>query len=97
MLSFFNRLKLKTDVFQTVYFGIMDTWVVPADFLDDTGFLEEFLVTIIDSEDEKEKLLSFLSAIDTGIKDITYERRNKDDNIKFFTYHKENRRHGRCH
>lgn len=88
VLSFFNRLKLKTDVFQTVYSGIMDTWVVPANFSDDTGFLEKFLVAIIDSEDEKEKLLSFLSAIDTGIKDITYERGNKDDNIRFFTYHK---------
>ena len=67
-LSFFNRLKLKTDIFRSVYSGIMDTLVVPSDFCEDMQFLQECLPTAIDNE--KEKLTEFLAAIDTGIKDI---------------------------
>lgn len=83
VLSFFNKLKLKTDIYKCVYSGIMDTLVVPTDFCEDTGILETFLPTVIDHE--KEKLLEFLSAIDTGIKDITYNIREKE--IIFFTSH----------
>lgn len=83
VLSFFNKLKLKTEVFRNVYSGIMDTLVVPTDFCEDTEILEAFLPTVI--KNEKEKLVEFLSAIDTGIKDIIYEDGEKE--IRFFTFH----------
>lgn len=83
VLSFLNKLKLKTDVFKDVYAGVMDTLVVPTDFCEDTRLLDTFLPRVIDNE--KNKLLEFLSAIDTGIKDIDYDDSEKD--IKFFTFH----------
>lgn len=83
-LSFFNKLKLKTDIFRIVYSGIMDTLVVPTDFCEDSRILVTFLPQVIDHE--KEKLVEFLNAIDTGIKDIEYD--NSDKEIKFLTCHK---------
>lgn len=62
----------------------MDTLVVPTDFCEDTEILETFLPQII--EDEKQKLLEFLTAIDTGIKDIIADENKKE--IRFFTIHK---------
>lgn len=88
LLSFFNKLKLKTEVFRYVYSGIMDTLAVPADFCEDISILEEFLPEIIDCE--KNKLLEFLKAIDTGIRDIAYDDGEKE--IKFSTIH-EGRNH----
>lgn len=84
VLSFFNKLKLKTEVFKTVYNSIMDTLVVSTDFCGDQGLLEAMLPQIID--EEKEDLLRFLNAIDTGIKDIGYDDNEKE--ISFFTVHK---------
>lgn len=83
-LTFFNKLKLKTDIFNEIYSGIMETLVVPTDFCEDTRLLESFLPRVIDHE--KEKLVEFLNAIDTGIKDINYEDSEKE--ITFVTYHK---------
>ena len=83
VLSFFNKLKLKTTIFRNVYSGVMDTLVVPTDFCEDTEILEGFLPKIID--DEKDGLISFLSAIDTGIQDIEYIQREKE--IDFITFH----------
>lgn len=84
VLSFFNKLKLKTDIFKEVYSGIMDTLVVPTDFCEDTRILEVLLPKVIDHD--KEKLLEFLNAIDAGIKNIEYDKSQKE--IKFVTYHK---------
>ncbi len=83
VLSFFNKLKLKEDVFRKVYSGIMDTLVVPADFCEDTGLLEVLLPQIID--ENKDKLVQFLRAIDTGIKDINYFE--NDNEVTFVTFH----------
>lgn len=83
VLSFFNKLKLKSNVFKEVYAGIMDTLVVPTDFYEDTRILKDFLPHVIDFE--KEKLVEFLNAIDTGIKDIEYDDSEKD--VKFTTFH----------
>lgn len=83
VLSFFNRIKLKTELFRNVYTGIMDTLVVPTDFCEDTGLLEKTLPNVIDFD--KEKLLEFLMAIDTGIKDISYDASEK--RIRFETVH----------
>jgi AAA15 family ATPase/GTPase len=84
VLSFFNKLKLKTEVFKTVYASIMDTLVVSTDFCEDQTLLEGMLPRIID--EEKPELLRFLNAIDTGIKDIGYDDNDKE--IRFFTVHK---------
>lgn len=84
VLSFFNKLKLRTEVFREVYSGIMDILVVPTDFCEDTRLLEAFLPKVIDNE--KKKLIEFLAAIDTGIKDIIYD--DSDKEIKFYTYHR---------
>lgn len=83
VLSFFNKLKLKADVFRDVYNGIMDTLVVPTDFYENPDLLKMFLPLVIDNE--KAKLLEFLSAIDSGIKDIEYDDSEKE--IRFVTYH----------
>lgn len=84
VLSFLNKLKLKTAIFKTVYFGIMDTLIVPTDFCEDARVLETFLPGVIDQG--KSKLIKFLEAIDTGIKDIEYD--NSEKKILFTTYHK---------
>ena len=82
LLSFFNKLKLKTDIFKTVYSGITDVLVFMSDDYEDTRFLDALLPKVIDGK--KEKLLEFLTAIDIGIKDIIY----KEKETLFFTFHK---------
>lgn len=84
VLSFFNKLKLKTTLFRDVYASIMDTLVVPTDFCEDTRILEALLPGVIDHD--KDKLIEFLTAIDTGIKDISYDDSEKE--IRFETVHK---------
>lgn len=84
VLSFFNRLKMKTDIFRIVYFGVMDTLVVSSDFYEGTDLLESCLPGIIDTD--KDELIEFLSAIDTGIQDIKYIEKEKE--INFITFHK---------
>lgn len=84
VLTFFNKLKLKSNIFKSVYFGVMDTLVVPTDFCEDTGLLESFLPQLID--DKKSALVDFLTAIDTGIRDIEYD--DSEKGIKFITYHR---------
>ena len=53
-----------------------------SDDYEDTRFLDALLPKVIDGK--KEKLLEFLTAIDIGIKDITY----KEKETLFFTFHK---------
>lgn len=84
VLSFFNKLKLKNNTFRVVYENIMDTLVVPADFWEDTEILDDFLPKVID--DEKDSLVEFLTAIDTGILDITYD--DSEKTVKFTTFHR---------
>lgn len=83
-LSFFNKLNFKSDVFRTVYTSIMSTLVMPSDFLDSTSMLEKLLPQIID--DDKKSLVEFLTAIDTGIKDIAHKKTG-DKTIEFETIH----------
>ena len=84
VLSFFNKLKLKTDVFKEVYSEIMNILVVPTDFCENPRILDVFLPRVIDHA--KGKLIEFLTAIDTGIKDISYD--DSEKRIKFETVHK---------
>lgn len=83
VLSFFNKLKLKTNIFKIVYFDIMCTLVVSTRFWEEMDFAIMHLHEVIDIE--KENLLEFLTAIDTGIKDIVYLKREKE--IEFYTIH----------
>lgn len=84
VLSFFNKLKLNTDIFKRVYSGIMNILVVPTDFCGDEEILKTFLPNII--MNEKEKFVDFLTAIDTGIKDIVFDDSEKES--QFFTVHR---------
>lgn len=82
VLSFFNKLILDIKIYKEVYASIMDTLAVPADFLGKTE-LKEYLSQFIDTE--KENLLEFLTAIDTGIKDVFYLK--SEAQVKFYTMH----------
>lgn len=83
ILSFFNRLKLKNDIFTSVYKEIMNILVADTDFYEDYRIIEKFLPEIIDRD--RKGLIQFLSAIDTGIKDIGYTK--NDQEISFYTLH----------
>lgn len=85
VLSFFSSLKLQTSVFKKVAYCIFDILPVymssdkPSDMMLSHYFAKDF------DEEEKTRLLSFLHAIDVGIKDISVER-NKDS-VMVFTQH----------
>ena len=83
VLSFFNKLIFETEIFKDVYASIMDTLVASADFWGKTERLEKYLPKFIDTE--KDNLIEFLTAIDTGIKDITYF--HNEIQIEFYTIH----------
>lgn len=85
ILSFFNKLNIKTTIYNDLYNKIMSTLVISSDLCENTNIVEELLPIIIDNQ--KDKLLEFLNAIDTGIKDIRYEYdANSKDKI-FYTTH----------
>lgn len=84
VLSFFYRLKMKTDIFNSVCRGIMDIFVAPPNFCEDKRALKPILPNVIDGD--KKSLLAFLSAIDTGIIDIYYKKQEKT--VEFYTIHK---------
>lgn len=85
-LTFFGRLALKTPVFLKVFEMIFKMMISETGFYEyreNPDTFERRLPKTID--ENKEGLLNFLSAIDTGIKDISYETVDK---IKvFYTYH----------
>ena len=83
VLSFFNKLKLKTNIFRDVYSDIMSIMVVSTDFWEGADLSALSLHKLIDVD--KKNLIEFLTAIDTGIKDIVYYRKEKD--IEFKTIH----------
>ena len=83
-LSFFNRLKLKTDIFRELYESIMNMMVVPPELFENKDALLKFLPGVI--EREGDKLAEFLTAIDTGIIDIGFEKNEND--LYFYTIHK---------
>lgn len=87
VLSFFSKLKLETTIYKTVYAGIMDDiLIVPINFWENSRIIQTFLPAAIDNE--KEELLDFLSAIDTGIRDIRYIRHDgSQKEVRFETYH----------
>lgn len=70
VVSFFNKLKLNTIVFKSIYAAILSTLVVSTDFFENLNVSNMFLKEVIDNEGED--LMEFLRAIDTGIKSIGY-------------------------
>ena len=58
--------------------------IVDTEFYENRRVMERFLPDVIDNR--KDELIEYLTAIDTGIKDISYE--TIDRRIEFFTYHK---------
>lgn len=83
-LTFFSRLKLETQVFQEMIDEVRGMMIVDTGFFENSRIIERLLPNVID--DSKIKLLRFLSAIDTGIRDISYE--TVDKRIDFFTSHR---------
>ncbi len=82
-LSFFNRLKLETDIYRELYAGIRSILIIPSDFYENKDILKDLLPKIIDCD--KKNLISFLKAIDSGIQDISYVKNEKE--VEFYTTH----------
>lgn len=82
-LTFLNKLNLQTTVFVDVFKEIRGMVIVDTDFYERHFVIEKLLPQLID--ESKDDLLKFLSAIDTGIKNISYEM--VDKKIEFFTTH----------
>ncbi|MCI8888678.1 MAG: ATP-binding protein [Hungatella sp.] len=85
VLSFFNKLKMQTSIFRNVYKEIMKICILTTDICEDTWLFNRLLPTIIDDKNSKEKLIEFLTAIDSGIKDIEYDDGEKE--IVYYTTH----------
>lgn len=86
VLSFFYRLKnLKTTIFKQLYYEITEILACSSEVFEDKCLLDKFVPIMIDKE--KQELLEFFDAIDTGIKDIYYEMEKNDPEI--YTVHKE--------
>lgn len=87
VLSFFNKLVMKTNIFKDTYWGIIDTLTITTHFWEEDNldkWMERLLPNAIDGD--KDRLIAFLNAIDTGIQDIEYEENEKE--IRFTTFHK---------
>ncbi len=82
-LTFFSKLNLQTNVFFDVFNEVRGMVIVDTDFYERHFVIDKLLPQIID--ENKDRLNEFLFAIDTGIKDISYEM--VDKNIEFFTTH----------
>lgn len=82
-LTFLSKLKLGTDVFSTIYDGILNLGTMPSNMYESPQILKRFLLPILDSN--KAELLEFLSTIDTGISNISYA--TTDDTIDFYSHH----------
>lgn len=83
VLSFLSKLNLKAEVFKIVNGRINSSFIFASSFDVTSDMLEDLLPGVID--DEHDKLIEFLTAIDTGIKDIRYD--DSDKNIRFITSH----------
>lgn len=83
VLTFLSKLNLQTTVFIDVFKEIRGMVIVDTDFYERHFVIEKLLPQLID--ENKDDLLRFLTAIDTGIKNISYEM--VDKKIEFFTTH----------
>lgn len=82
-LTFLSRLILKNNLLRTIYEALAGMIVVTNKYYQNISFLEKLLPDIIDRD--KGDLLAFLSAVDTGIQDIEYHK--KEHNLYICTTH----------
>lgn len=83
-LTFLSGLRLKNDIMKRVFKAITDITVISGSHYSHMT-LEKLLPNIINQD--KSNLIEFLSAVDTGIKNISYKQR--DRNILFYTTHED--------
>ncbi len=75
VLSLFNKLNIKPEIFKDLYLRIMDTLVAQNNAFEyENDFIKNALISAIDDNKTKDKLLAFLESIESGIKDISYEK-----------------------
>lgn len=84
-LSFYNKLKLNNSIFQEVYTCITNIMITDSNNIEDIDILNNMLIHSL--KNNKEKLLVFLQAIDTGIQDLFYEM--ESEKIRFFSKHQD--------
>ena len=84
-LSFFSSLKLKTPVFKNVVWCITDFLALSITSKDTSKYMLDIYFKETYTENHKKDLLSFLNAVDVGIKDIMVEKNN--DRISVNTFH----------
>lgn len=84
VLSFYQKLKLTTDVFKKVYDAVSLTFLAEEGIFENSSILEKWLPYTIDHE--YKELMDFVTSIDVGIKDIEYKR-DEDGDIIFYTWH----------
>lgn len=83
VLSFFNKLRLRTAAFNDTFGCVLGFVSIKANF-DYDLFLKDFFRDYFD-ETKKDSVLKFIQSIDVGIKDFTVEK-NKV-NVKIYTHH----------
>lgn len=84
VLSFYQKLKLSTDVFKKVYDAVSLTLLADAEIFEESNIIEKLLPYSIDHE--YTELMEFVSSIDVGIRDIEYKR-DEDGDINIYTWH----------
>lgn len=85
-LSFFSSLKLRNHVFKDTLSCILDIFPLRLTCDMDTEYFLNFYFENDFDDTEKLQLLSFLDAIDVGIKDVQVDKNS--NNISVFTYHR---------
>ena len=85
-LSFFSSLKLRTTVFSDTLKCITSIKKKKKPITSSRDDIIGISLADMD-ENEKKHLMAFLSAIDTGIKDIKVARNNNNKKIEIYTYH----------
>ncbi|SFO05024.1 AAA family ATPase [Proteiniclasticum ruminis] len=83
-LTFLSKLKLPMNTFSDASDTITDIMVGDSRYFESKAYLTKFLPGVIDTD--KENLLRFLDAIDSGIKDIYYEK-SEDQTLVWTEYH----------
>lgn len=84
LLSFFGKLKLQTKSYQTVFKAFGNIMPVLEEYTSNQ-IIETFLQDFLRLPEWKEKLMNFLHAVDSGIKDIKFKKIEGED--KYVSIH----------
>lgn len=87
LLSFFGKLKLQTKSYRNIFYEVFGIFFLSEieDEDDSKNIIENLILEIEESKDDKIKFLKFLKAIDSGIQDVKVKK--NDDEQKFVTIH----------